>query len=83
MNESTSDLSDANGEHARVLPPVLRHFGGRRRFSGEVVTVRCLEDNSLRKNGEGQLGVPVEIAGIPCAPGDTLVADEDGIILLS
>lgn len=148
VNESTSDLSDANGEHARVLPPVLRHFGGRRRFSGEVVTVRCLEDNSLlrklvttegsgrvivvdgggstrcallgdilaaealahgwagvviwggvrdtaalaeldvgvvalaptprrsRKNGEGQLGVPVEIAGIPCAPGDTLVADE-------
>ena len=48
-----SDLSGA----FRVLPPVFRDFGARKRFAGEVVTVKCFEDNSLVKaavDGEGQ-----------------------------
>ena len=40
-----SDLSGA----FRVLPPVFRDFGARKRFAGEVVTVQCFEDNSLVK----------------------------------
>jgi regulator of ribonuclease activity A len=154
VTDSTCDLSDSLGDGARVLPPVFRHFGGRRRFGGEVVTARCPEDNSRLKelvgtdgggrvivvdgggstrcallgdlvarealehgwtgivvwgcvrdtavletldigiaalaatprrslkHGDGQLGLVVEIAGVPCAPGDTLVADEDGIVLV-
>jgi regulator of ribonuclease activity A len=152
--QSTCDLSDAHGDAIRVLPPVLRHFGGHRRFHGLVQTIKCFEDNtrlkeqantrgdgrvlvvdaggSLRcallgdtiateaiehgwagivlygcvrdtaelarldlgamaldaiprrslKLGEGVVGVPVEIAGIACVPGDLLVADEDGVVLL-
>ncbi len=34
------------------------------------------------KNGEGRVGVPVELAGVPCSPGDVLVADEDGIVVI-
>ncbi len=48
-----SDLSGA----FRVLPPVFRDFGARKRFAGEVVTVKCFEDNSLVKaavDSEGQ-----------------------------
>jgi regulator of ribonuclease activity A len=154
MTQSTSDLYDQHGEHLRVLPPVFQDFGGRARFSGEVVTVRCFEDNSRvkellstagagrvllvdgggsprcallgdliagqavahgwegvviygyvrdrvalkalqlgiralgviprksQRRGEGQSGLSIEIAGIPCRPGDRLVADEDGIVLL-
>ena len=155
MTDSTCDLSDSHGDEARVLPPVFRHFGGRRRFAGEVVTVKCFEDNSRlkelvgtqgggrvivvdgggstrcallgdmvardalehgwagivvwgcvrdtdvlqtldlgvmalapmprrsQKHGEGQTGVAVELAGVRCAPGDTLVADGDGIVLVA
>ena len=46
MYQSTCDLSDTYGRRARVLPPVLRHFGGRIRFGGEIATLKCFEDNS-------------------------------------
>lgn len=51
----TCDLCDAHqnemGDALRVLPPVFKHFGGRPRFAGQVVTVKCFEDNSLVKQG--------------------------------
>jgi len=34
------------------------------------------------KNGEGRAGIPVELAGVLCSPGDLLVADEDGIVVI-
>jgi regulator of ribonuclease activity A len=49
MQQSTCDLSDTFGARARVLPPVLRHFGGKTRFEGEIATVKCFEDNSRVK----------------------------------
>jgi regulator of ribonuclease activity A len=58
--ENTCDLSDTYGEQARVLVCPLRHFGGKRRFSGAVVTVKCFEDNSrirelVRTPGDGRV----------------------------
>ena len=154
MRTSTTDLCDEYGDHVRVLAPGYRHFGGKTRFHGRVVTLRCPEDNSrlkevmstagggrvlvvdgggsLRrallgdmvgkellehgwagvvvhgavrdsaalaaldlgvmalglmprrsnKNGEGQVGVPIELGGVTCRPGDALFADEDGIVLI-
>ena len=61
---STCDLCDEHkGDTSgafRVLPPVFRDFGARRRFAGPVVTVQCLDDNSLVKAavegpGEGRV----------------------------
>jgi regulator of ribonuclease activity A len=50
---ATCDLCDAHKNDSsgefRVLPPVFRDFGGIRKFSGWVVTVKCFEDNSLVK----------------------------------
>ena len=154
MGQSTSDLYDLHGEKLRVLPAVFQDFGGRKSFSGEVVTVKCFEDNSRVKDllstpgggkvlvvdgggslrcallgdliagqalanswegvviygcvrdraalselalgvkalasiprksvrrGEGQSQIPIEIGGVACQPGDRLVADEDGIVLI-
>ncbi len=49
----TCDLCDRFKEDAsggfRVLPPVFRDFGARRRFHGSVSTIKCFEDNSLVK----------------------------------
>jgi regulator of ribonuclease activity A len=154
VTESTCDLYDTLGASARVLPPVFQDFGGRPRFGGVIVTVRCFEDNSRVKEilatpgsgkvlvvdgggsqrcalmgdliaksavdngwegvviygcirdrvalrelalgikalaaiprkserrGEGQIQIPIDIAGVACRPGDRLVADEDGVIIL-
>jgi len=64
---ATCDLCDAHkaayaeGDAAlRVLPPVFASYGGRARFCGAVLTVKCFEDNSpvkaaLESPGEGRV----------------------------
>ena len=50
---STTDLCGQFMRRAQsdfaVLPPLFRHFGGCKAFSGPVRTVRCFEDNSLTR----------------------------------
>jgi regulator of ribonuclease activity A len=50
---ATCDLCDAYKNDStgsfRVLAPVFKHFGGLLQFCGEVVTIKCFEDNSLLK----------------------------------
>lgn len=50
----TPDLCDDNAD-LQVLEPMLSGYGGRSAFGGEIVTVKCFEDNSLVKE---QLGRP-------------------------
>src|SRR3546814_3273230 len=50
MTWTTPDLSDDHGDALRVLAPILRGFGGREAFSGEVITLACFEDNSFVKS---------------------------------
>ena len=61
---ATCDLCDVQKNDSsgalRVLPPVFRDFGARRRFAGLVSTVKCFEDNTLVKAavdspGEGRV----------------------------
>lgn len=47
MSYSLPDICDEFYEEIRVLDPVFRDFGARRRFCGQIVTVKCFEDNSL------------------------------------
>lgn len=51
---STCDFCDAfKDDHSgqfRVLSPLYRDFGGQSHFAGQVVTVRCLDDNSVVKH---------------------------------
>ena len=46
MDFKTPDLLDAHPE-LEACEAGLCHYGGVRSFSGEVVTLRCFEDNSL------------------------------------
>src|SRR6478609_11190015 len=52
---STPDLCDAHENEVLVLEPIFNNYGGRGAFGGEVVTVKCFEDNSLVKE---QLALP-------------------------
>ncbi|MEL7023361.1 MAG: ribonuclease E activity regulator RraA [Pseudomonadota bacterium] len=44
------DLCDDYPDSIAVLHPILGNFGGRSRFGGEIVTIKCFEDNSLVKS---------------------------------
>ncbi|MGR7920583.1 putative 4-hydroxy-4-methyl-2-oxoglutarate aldolase [Zobellella denitrificans] len=46
MLDLLPDLCDEHADKVRVLDPLFRDFGGERIFWGQVVTVRCYEDNS-------------------------------------
>lgn len=58
----TPDLCDAYPELVQVVEPMFSNFGGRTSFGGEIVTVKCYEDNSKVKElvgtpGEGRVMV--------------------------
>ena len=66
-SKSTPDLCDDYPELVRVLEPIFSNYGGRERFSGPLVTIKCFEDNSAVK----------ELVGTP-GEGRVLVVDAGG-----
>ncbi|MBR9912100.1 MAG: putative 4-hydroxy-4-methyl-2-oxoglutarate aldolase [Gammaproteobacteria bacterium] len=53
---STPDLCDQFPDQVQVLEPMLGNFGGRDSFGGEIVTIKCHEDNSLVKENAARPG---------------------------
>lgn len=53
MDYLTPDLCDEHPELVRVMDPLFTNYGGRQSFGGEVVTIKCHEDNSLVKAQAG------------------------------
>ncbi len=56
MTYSTPDICDDFSDQLQVLEPLFREFGGKEKFSGEIVTIKCFEDNSLVKQTLGTEG---------------------------
>ena len=92
MRFATADLSDEYPDEVHICDPLLRDFGGRDRFAGEIVTIKCFEDNSLVRKaleqpGSGQVLVVDAGGSLRCAMlGDLLaemaVANEwNGVIM--
>ena len=47
MNIKTADLYDEFGEHLELVEPIFNTYGDKPVFSGEIVTLKVFEDNSL------------------------------------
>ena len=45
----TPDLCDEYPDLVQVVEPMFNNFGGRDNFGGQIVTVKCHEDNSKVK----------------------------------
>ena len=56
MTISTPDLCDANPNTVKILEPIFKNFGGKTSFGGEIVTVKCFEDNSRVKENAAKSG---------------------------
>lgn len=76
----TPDLCDAHEGTVRVCEPVFTNFGARRSFGGEIVTIKCFEDNTLVKQqanapGTGKVMVVDGGGSLRCALlGDMIAA---------
>ena len=46
MEFQTADLCDRFASELQVGEPLLRDYGGKRRFAGQIATIKCFEDNS-------------------------------------
>jgi len=56
MSFTTPDICDDFSEKLQILEPLFTEFGGKEKFSGEIVTIKCFEDNSLVKQTLGTTG---------------------------
>lgn len=52
----TTDLCDEHSERLQVLVPGWHDFGGQPKFSGQIVTLKLFEDNSLVRQTLGEPG---------------------------
>lgn len=85
MTFKTPDLCDEFeaqlGKTVRVVAPMFQRYGGRSSFSGEIVTLKVFEDNSLVReafaaNGQGKVLVIDGGGSMRCA----LVGDQLAIL---
>lgn len=72
MSFVTCDLCDDHPDDVRVCEPMFGSFGGREAFGGEIVTVKCHEDNSRVKEllatpGKGKVLVVDGGGSLRCA----------------
>ena len=78
---TTADLCDKFGDKLAYVAPLFQLYGGKRHFGGQIVTVKCFEDNSfvkttLAKSGEGKVLVIDGGASLRKAlVGDLIAAD--------
>lgn len=60
MTFKTPDLCDQFeaelGKSVRVVAPMFKRYGGRTAFSGQIVTLKLFEDNSLVRTAFGEEG---------------------------
>lgn len=72
MSYTVPDICDEYLDRLQVLEPLFTEFGGRPKFCGEIVTIKCFEDNSLVKqtlatDGSGKVLVVDGGASLRCA----------------
>ena len=81
MSFVTPDLCDDNPELVKIVEPIFNNYGGKRAFGGEIVTVKCHEDNSVVKKqasepGHGKVMVVDGGGSLRCALLGDLIAEK-------
>ena len=56
MKFSVPDICDDFLAELQVLEPLFTEYGGKEKFCGEIVTIKCFEDNSFVKQTLGTQG---------------------------
>lgn len=64
MKYDTSELCDIYQEDVNVVEPLFSNFGGRASFGGQIITVKCFEDNGLLYDLLEQNGVVVFLSSM-------------------
>jgi len=82
MELKTTDLCDAHPDKVQVAEPIgFKDYGGKKIFSGKIVTLKCFEANplvrkTLEKNGEGSVLVVDGGGSLRCAMLGDMLGEE-------
>ncbi|WP_434681216.1 ribonuclease E activity regulator RraA [Pseudomonas sp. R1-18] len=81
MHYVTPDLCDAYPELVQAVEPMFSNFGGRDSFGGQIVTIKCHEDNSRVKeqvalDGTGKVLVVDGGGSLRCALLGDMLAEQ-------
>ncbi len=74
-------IARAKGVAALVTDGVVRDAAGIREVGVPVFT-RGLSPNSPYKDGPGDINLPISCGGVPVQPGDVILGDEDGVVVV-
>jgi len=80
MSFQTADLYDANEGKVNVCLPLFQSYGAKNKFYGQIVTLKCHEDNTLvgdtlrNENGQGKVLVIDGGGSLRCALVGDLIA---------
>jgi regulator of ribonuclease activity A len=70
-----------NGWAGVIVFGAVRDKAALRSLDLGVMAIGVTPRKSVRR-GEGQIGVPIQLGDIWCSPGDSVYADEDGVLIL-
>lgn len=56
MTFKTADLCDEHASSIQICEPGFSSFGARARFSGQISTIKCFEDNSTVREAVAEAG---------------------------
>ncbi len=74
-------MASNQGVRALVTDGLVRDCAGIRDV-GIPVFCRGLTPNSPVRHGPGSVGLPISLGGVTVHPGDVVVADEDGVVIV-
>jgi len=57
MSFATADLYDEHADKVQVALSIFKDFGGKKKFHGQISTVRVFEDNSLVRTALEEQGI--------------------------
>ena len=81
MNFSTADLYDAHEGNVQIAYPLFLSFGQKKKFYGQMATVKCHEDNTpvrdilQKENGKGKVMVIDGGGSMRCALLGDMIAE--------
>ena len=82
IGEIMSSLAESRGVAGMIIDGAIRDADAIAK-SGFPVYARGVTHRGPYKNGPGEINVPVVVGGTVINPGDIVVGDEDGLVLLA
>lgn len=82
MGDMIAAAALANGWAGAVIWGAVRDRAQLRGVALGIMALGCTPRRP-RKRNEGQAGIAIEMGDVPVAPGDYVVADEDGVVILA